>query len=228
MAHYFVLRADGNKEGAYEEAVIRQMVATGQIKAGDKLEDAQTGSIWEPSIFAPATGIPAEQTGAGKKKSNPLVWVLVGLCVVCIPCIAVFAAVLFPVFSQARVAAKQTKTMNDLKQVGMAVSLYGVDFDDKFPLKMNTVSAVWPALRKYAKVTDLPQSQNQNNPEFNGNSPLAATAMANVAAPPRTYEFFDSAAWPNNRRNVVYVDTHVKRVPEATFTQAMMNGFVEK
>jgi prepilin-type N-terminal cleavage/methylation domain-containing protein len=48
---------------------------------------------------------------------------------VVIAIIAILAAILFPVFAQAREKARQTKCASNLKQVGMAFSMYAQDYD---------------------------------------------------------------------------------------------------
>jgi prepilin-type N-terminal cleavage/methylation domain-containing protein/prepilin-type processing-associated H-X9-DG protein len=48
--------------------------------------------------------------------------------------IAILAALLFPVFSQAKVKGKQADCMSNLKEIGVAVALYESDSDDHFPL----------------------------------------------------------------------------------------------
>lgn len=53
---------------------------------------------------------------------------------VVIAIIAILAAILFPVFAQAREAAKKTQSLNNLKQTGIATVLYSTDSDDNFPL----------------------------------------------------------------------------------------------
>ena len=49
---------------------------------------------------------------------------------VVIAIIAILAAILFPVFAQAKAAAKQTASLNNLKQIGMALHIYLGDNDD--------------------------------------------------------------------------------------------------
>jgi type II secretory pathway pseudopilin PulG len=44
--------------------------------------------------------------------------------------IAILAAILFPVFSQAKAAAKKTVCLSNLKQIGLAFMLYSNDCDD--------------------------------------------------------------------------------------------------
>jgi prepilin-type N-terminal cleavage/methylation domain-containing protein/prepilin-type processing-associated H-X9-DG protein len=52
---------------------------------------------------------------------------------VVIAIIAILAAILFPVFAQAKNAAKQSVCLSNNKQMGLALALYMGDSDDKFP-----------------------------------------------------------------------------------------------
>jgi prepilin-type N-terminal cleavage/methylation domain-containing protein/prepilin-type processing-associated H-X9-DG protein len=52
---------------------------------------------------------------------------------VVIAIIAILAAILFPVFAQAKLAAKKTADLSNLKQIGLAAMMYSDDFDDFFP-----------------------------------------------------------------------------------------------
>ncbi len=49
---------------------------------------------------------------------------------VVIAIIAILAAILFPVFAQAKTAAKKTQSLSNLKQIGTAAQIYLADFDD--------------------------------------------------------------------------------------------------
>lgn len=51
---------------------------------------------------------------------------------VVIAIIAILAAILFPVFAQAKMAAKKTADLSNLKQIGTASMLYIQDYDDVF------------------------------------------------------------------------------------------------
>lgn len=52
---------------------------------------------------------------------------------VVIAIIAILAAILFPVFAQAREAARKTQCLSNTKQIGTAYMLYLQDFDETFP-----------------------------------------------------------------------------------------------
>src|SRR3954452_25330054 len=67
-----------------------------------------------------------------KNKSTSLIhkgFTLIELLVV-IAIIAILAAILFPVFAQAKTAAKKTSCLSNMKQVGFAHLLYAGDYDD--------------------------------------------------------------------------------------------------
>ncbi len=53
---------------------------------------------------------------------------------VVIAIIAILAAILFPVFSQAKVAAKKTQSLSNVKQIGTGIMIYSTDYDDVNPM----------------------------------------------------------------------------------------------
>jgi prepilin-type N-terminal cleavage/methylation domain-containing protein/prepilin-type processing-associated H-X9-DG protein len=55
---------------------------------------------------------------------------------VVIAIIAILAAILFPVFAQAREKARQTSCLSNLKQTGTATLMYVQDYDETFPLSI--------------------------------------------------------------------------------------------
>jgi prepilin-type N-terminal cleavage/methylation domain-containing protein/prepilin-type processing-associated H-X9-DG protein len=52
---------------------------------------------------------------------------------VVIAIIAILAAILFPVFAQAREKARQASCLSNLRQIGTAILLYAQDYDEHFP-----------------------------------------------------------------------------------------------
>jgi prepilin-type N-terminal cleavage/methylation domain-containing protein/prepilin-type processing-associated H-X9-DG protein len=52
---------------------------------------------------------------------------------VVIAIIAILAAILFPVFAQAKLAAKKSAGLSQMKQIGTAVQMYSTDYDDGIP-----------------------------------------------------------------------------------------------
>ena len=74
---------------------------------------------------------------------NRRAFTLIELLVV-IAIIAILAAVLFPVFAQAREKARQTSCLSNLKQMGLAYTMYMGDCDETLPITiMSGPSASW-------------------------------------------------------------------------------------
>jgi prepilin-type N-terminal cleavage/methylation domain-containing protein len=65
-------------------------------------------------------------------KRKTRAFTLIELLVV-IAIIAILAAILFPVFAQAKLAAKKTVVVSDHKQINLAMLMYANDYDDTFP-----------------------------------------------------------------------------------------------
>lgn len=61
----------------------------------------------------------------GKQRAFTLIELLVVIAI-----IAILAAILFPVFAQAKAAAKKTSALSNMKQIGTATFLYMGDWDD--------------------------------------------------------------------------------------------------
>jgi prepilin-type N-terminal cleavage/methylation domain-containing protein len=68
-------------------------------------------------------------------KRNRSAFTLIELLVV-IAIIAILAAILFPVFAQAKLAAKGTASLSNTKQQSLGVIMYTNDYDDQAVLAM--------------------------------------------------------------------------------------------
>ncbi len=99
------------------------------------------------------------------KKRNG--FTLIELLVV-IAIIAILAAILFPVFAQAKLAAKKASDLSNVKQIGTAVAIYLNDYDDVYPRLIQVNYSNWPSteamwsssvvIGPYTKNTDLLKS----------------------------------------------------------------------
>lgn len=87
---------------------------------------------------------------------------------VVIAIIAILAAILFPVFAQAKTAAKKTATLSNIKQVGTAIQLYMSDYDDILPRQDTCDPALLnPAITLTYPPTGFGVGCNQSHPTFN-------------------------------------------------------------
>ena len=78
------------------------------------------------------------------KKGFTLIELLVVIAI-----IAILAAILFPVFAQAREKARAASCLSNTKQFGTALQLYMDDYDETYPPKTSLDSATQPADTNY-------------------------------------------------------------------------------
>src|SRR5439155_3101953 len=68
---------------------------------------------------------------------------------VVIAIIAILAAILFPVFAQARASARKTACLSNMKQLGLALAQYAVDYEGFMPpsqLPSSGANVSWPTM----------------------------------------------------------------------------------
>lgn len=88
---------------------------------------------------------------------------------VVIAIVAILAAILFPVFAQAKIAAKKTADLSNLKQIGLALMLYATDNDDRIPMvkMMGAHPITWvDELQVYSKSRLLNRSPLDDSAEW--------------------------------------------------------------
>lgn len=107
------------------------------------------------------------------RKASKRAFTLIELLVV-IAIIAILAAILFPVFAQAKEAAKDSHNVSNQKQFGLAVIMYVNNNDDYFPLSMilqqqpdkTFYTPSWQdAVYPYAKSWDIMLHPKRNRPK---------------------------------------------------------------
>lgn len=91
-------------------------------------------------------------------RANAKAFTLIELLVV-IAIIAILAAILFPVFAQARAKARQIACLSNLKQIATATMMYAQDYDESYPCGWTATSdtgLVWRvALTPYVKMGNV-------------------------------------------------------------------------
>ncbi len=65
---------------------------------------------------------------------------------VVIAIIAILAALLFPVFATARGKAREITCISNLRQIGMAITMYTQDYDGSYPYAADPADKAYPAM----------------------------------------------------------------------------------
>jgi hypothetical protein len=169
---------------------------------------------------------------AGKAQRSPAFWIIGALvAMVCCVGVPIIAAILFPVFSQAREAAKRTESIENIKTLGTAVMIYIADYDDVYPPAERWETLITPILSDPDALV-APQATQPVAYAFNSGLALVeAPSLPNANTTPMIFE--SNVAGPNawGSSNSIYVrsrkvilgfaDTSARAVDEsmvATFT----------
>src|SRR5690349_21637997 len=78
------------------------------------------------------TSLPMKESAMKSVRNHPRGFTLIELLVV-IAIIAILAAILFPVFAQARERARMTACLSNMKQIGTGLMMYAQDYDEILP-----------------------------------------------------------------------------------------------
>lgn len=80
-----------------------------------------------------------------QRKRNVTLWIVLGLLAICgCGIVPILAAILFPVFAQARFAAQKSATLSNSKQSALGVLMYTADWDDRLPPADKWMDATLP------------------------------------------------------------------------------------
>jgi prepilin-type processing-associated H-X9-DG protein len=138
--------------------------------------------------------------------------------------VPILAAILFPVFAQARERARAAACMSNMKQLGMGLSMYVQDYDEHLPRKENWCDGLMLYVKdpKYFQCPSLPSEQGAQA----YNASLSRVSVSEVV-PPATVAVLEaqggwnrsggpSLAVPRHNQGlyVTFVDGHVKWVRE--------------
>jgi prepilin-type N-terminal cleavage/methylation domain-containing protein/prepilin-type processing-associated H-X9-DG protein len=160
---------------------------------------------------------------------------------VVIAIIAILAAILFPVFAQAKEAAKKTQCLSNLKQIGTSLTMYIGDFDDVYPNRrfepfgtvaggdydQNSWRSVIQPYAKNTQILECPSNPDRDthswDPEFKVSYAGNFTAVENLTAYDKGNGLFGQQRSPGvngseiaQPSNLIAV-TEIEKVPWVTF-----------
>jgi len=162
------------------------------------------------------------------------VWVLIacGSGCGCLGFIAIFAAILFPVFAQARMKAREVSCMSNVKQMDLAVAMYMQDHNEVMPASRGWMDTLQPYLAGAQKGSASPDMSVFHCPAvpagdygYAYNSQLSRKSLADINDPRQAIELYDSSdltrsasdpvtslpSPPRHLHNIIgYVDGHAQ------------------
>jgi prepilin-type processing-associated H-X9-DG protein len=162
------------------------------------------------------------------KKGMPVWgWVLIGCAGIPLLIIPILAAILFPVFAQAREKARQTSCLSNLKQQGLGIMMYAQDYDQTLPPAKAWMDKVGPYIRA-ERVFQCPSIKQKGTYGYAFNADNSAKSIGKIASPNTMAMVFDcdsdvrsagvkglvlpTKARHSGKNNITYADGHAKSV----------------
>jgi prepilin-type processing-associated H-X9-DG protein len=165
------------------------------------------------------------------KKGMPVWgWVLIGCIGIPLLLIPIAAAILFPVFAQAREKARTTSCISNLKQQGLGTLMYAQDYDGILPPAQGWMDKLVPYIRN-ENVYHCPTAKPSGEEKAYGyafNNTISIVNVMKLPTPQTTGMIFDSnnngrsasvkgAIYPtparhSQKNNVAFADGHAKSV----------------
>ena len=157
------------------------------------------------------------------KKGFTLIELLVVIAI-----IAILAAILFPVFAQAKESAKKTACLSNLRQIGMAFLLYGNDNDDRYPDRQD-LKAVdyhpwigWPPSDPRGGWAIITLGDYIRNPDIWSCPSVAGSVMGEIAqVKQETSRYW---FWRFDQYQTRPLDNFWGKTPDSALTDLMQSG----
>lgn len=139
-----------------------------------------------PPTYSPP---PPGPYAAPRKGVSPWVWVGIGCAGMCVCVGPVLAAILFPVFSQAKIAAQQTACLTNVKRSSLAMVMYASDYDEILPSAARWMDQTKPYGRD-PKIYQCPLVHDGHG--YAMNDALSKKSLAKIDAPHSVVAIFET------------------------------------
>jgi len=138
-----------------------------------------------------------------KKPNTALIVIIIlvsGFCLI----VLIFAAILFPVFSQARLAASKSATLSEAKSISLALAMYAAEHDETMPASFMSTQDLRAAAEPYNNPGALTfLSKNPDGGEFLPNGLAEGLQMWRVVSPSEAILIYESVPWKSDNSRVV-------------------------
>jgi hypothetical protein len=148
-----------------------------------------------PGNYPPGVGPPV----APRSNTNKiLLFVLIGGCGCAFLMMIILAAIMFPVFAQAREKAREQGCMSNVGKMTLGMQMYVQDYDMTFPESRNWMAKTQPYINNPA-VNHCPSVSSRSGEVIGGafgyafNSRLSKASEAKVSDPYQTGMIYDSS-----------------------------------
>ena len=152
---------------------------------------------------------------APPKKSNTVLIVVIVLLVLFCVIVPIIGALVFPVFSQARLSAMKSASMMDARAISQALLMYAADNDETLPPSFSSSFDLQVAAGMYASGRLNFESNNPLGGEFIPNPYLTGAPLSRVFMSQRSVLLYDSMTWESGNGHIVgYADGSAAFVPD--------------
>ncbi|MBM3474562.1 MAG: DUF1559 domain-containing protein [Armatimonadetes bacterium] len=123
--------------------------------------------------------------------------------------IAILAAILFPVFARAREKARQARCLNNLQQIGLALSMYARDHAGHFPPKSDDLT---PVLGRYLPMEEVLHCPSAGPWERNARTDQGDVGEESIDTVP-AYDYYYRAGFcdDDDPNTLLVCDTNLRR-----------------
>ncbi len=122
------------------------------------------------------------------------------------------------VYEEARMKALVQVSLNNLRQIAIAIMMWTQDHDEVLP-PMTTAAAMRTVLKDYDGNEKLWLQPVVDEP-YQPNPTLAGTALGDIRDPTTMILAYEAKPWPNGMRCVAFVDGHVEVMTEERWKAA--------